>query len=219
MQFEATLTLEQTVAHLDPFCSLTGFDYKTTDFVSNSHFANAMEDSKEPTSLLQKESESSEDDLKKDVTTQTHNTDRYEFDMEKYPVREVEVLLPGCRDMVAFNPVVSLIGVSVLWGLSIWCMGKKSIHNSAYLKENEPENLTLLPCFAVCLRTQQLILKAPTSCSRNGAATLRSTSRGYSLGPALSSSSSFSLWPTSGGISSSGPRTNHLNLILAPTLP
>lgn len=70
--------------------------------------------------------ESSEDDLKKDMAAKTtgHDSDRYEFDMEKYPVREYEVLLPGFQDMVAFNPVVSLIGVTVLWGLSIWCMGK-----------------------------------------------------------------------------------------------
>ena len=74
---------------------------------------------------------SSEDDLKKDLTEKTKITQQSssaadrDFDIEKYPVRELEVLLPGFQEMVAFNPVVSLIGVTVLWGLSIWCMGKR----------------------------------------------------------------------------------------------
>lgn len=67
-------------------------------------------------------SEASEDDLKKDVLTKKHNDEDREFDLEKFPVRELEVQFPFFKDVVAFNPFVSLIGVVVLWGLSIWCM-------------------------------------------------------------------------------------------------
>lgn len=75
--------------------------------------------------------DSSEDDLKKDANNNnlkdgvvnTSNEDR-DFDMEKFPVRELEVQFPCFKDVIAFNPLVSLIGVVVLWGLSIWCMGK-----------------------------------------------------------------------------------------------
>jgi len=62
---------------------------------------------------------SDDDDLKKEF-----DEDRYEFDIDKFPVREMEFRLPGFKDMVAFNPLVSLIGVVFLWGVSIWCMGE-----------------------------------------------------------------------------------------------
>jgi hypothetical protein len=47
-----------------------------------------------------------------------------DFDLDKYPVREWSITLPRLNEPIAFNPVVCFIGVSILWGLAIWCMGK-----------------------------------------------------------------------------------------------
>jgi hypothetical protein len=41
---------------------------------------------------------------------------------EKFPVREWHFTVPGLTDDISFNPLVSGIGVSVLWGLAIWSM-------------------------------------------------------------------------------------------------
>jgi hypothetical protein len=41
---------------------------------------------------------------------------------EKFPVREWTFSVPGLQDHVSFNPLVSGIGISVLWGLAIWSM-------------------------------------------------------------------------------------------------
>jgi hypothetical protein len=46
-----------------------------------------------------------------------------DFDLDKYPVREWSFTLPYLNEPIAFNPVVCFIGVSMLWGLAIWCMG------------------------------------------------------------------------------------------------
>ena len=48
-----------------------------------------------------------------------------EFDLDAFPVREWSIQLPFLADPIAFNPVVSLIGVGFLWGIAIWCMGKQ----------------------------------------------------------------------------------------------
>ena len=64
-------------------------------------------------------SDETSDDLKKMEPT---NVDVSEYDTEKYPLREFEIKFCGMADKIAFNPVVSLIGIVVLWGLSIWCM-------------------------------------------------------------------------------------------------
>jgi hypothetical protein len=47
-----------------------------------------------------------------------------DFDLDKYPVREWSITLPSLSEPIAFNPAVCFIGVSVLWGLAIWCMSK-----------------------------------------------------------------------------------------------
>ena len=47
-----------------------------------------------------------------------------EFDLDKYPVREWKIQLPWLNEPIAFNPLVSGVGVTILWGLAIWCMGK-----------------------------------------------------------------------------------------------
>jgi hypothetical protein len=46
-----------------------------------------------------------------------------DFDLDKYPVREWSFTLPWLTEPIAFNPVVCFIGISMLWGLAIWCMG------------------------------------------------------------------------------------------------
>mmetsp|Transcript_21987 Transcript_21987/g.41665 ORF Transcript_21987/g.41665 Transcript_21987/m.41665 type:complete len:827 (+) Transcript_21987:185-2665(+) len=68
------------------------------------------------------EETSSDEDVNKAAVDKVPDDDEYSFDMEKYPVRELEVRFTGFKDPVSFNPVVSLIGVVCLWGLSIWCM-------------------------------------------------------------------------------------------------
>ena len=43
---------------------------------------------------------------------------------ENVPLREWKFHTLMSDRKVAFNPLVSMIGVAVLWGLSIWCMSK-----------------------------------------------------------------------------------------------
>jgi len=59
-----------------------------------------------------------------ETTTMDYVDEDRDFDIEKYPVREWEFRITGFKDNVAFNPLVSLIGVTLLWGLAIWSMGK-----------------------------------------------------------------------------------------------
>jgi hypothetical protein len=66
-------------------------------------------------------SDESSDDLKKPMKEE-HSDDEDEYDMEKFPVREFAIKLYGMNEKIAFNPVVSLIGIVILWGVSIWCM-------------------------------------------------------------------------------------------------
>jgi hypothetical protein len=67
------------------------------------------------------------DNLNKETMRTSDSDGDREFDVDKYPVREWEFVIPGFRDPVAINPVVSAIGVIVLWGLAIWCMGKSTL--------------------------------------------------------------------------------------------
>jgi hypothetical protein len=54
-----------------------------------------------------------------------HKADEVEdFDLDKYPVREWKIRLPWLSEDIAFNPLVCLLGISMLWGLAIWCMCK-----------------------------------------------------------------------------------------------
>ena len=54
-----------------------------------------------------------------------HKEKEEDFDLESFPVREWSIQIPFLAEPIAFNPVVSLIGVGFLWGIAIWCMGKK----------------------------------------------------------------------------------------------
>jgi hypothetical protein len=65
-------------------------------------------------------SDETSEDLKKPMKKEP--TDIDEYDMEKYPVREFQIQFCGMSDKISFNPVVSLIGIVILWGVSIWCM-------------------------------------------------------------------------------------------------
>lgn len=58
--------------------------------------------------------------------SKSHDLENIEedFDLEKYPVKEWSFTLPGFKEPIAFNPITSLIGIGLLWGLAIWCMGK-----------------------------------------------------------------------------------------------
>jgi hypothetical protein len=47
-----------------------------------------------------------------------------DYSLSKYPVREWKFTLPGMKDDVALNPVVTLVGVGVLWGIVCWYSGK-----------------------------------------------------------------------------------------------
>lgn len=62
---------------------------------------------------------------KKYKPAEQHKADEVEdFDLDKYPVREFSFTLPGLTEPIAFNPLVCFIGVSMLWGIAIWCMCK-----------------------------------------------------------------------------------------------
>jgi hypothetical protein len=42
------------------------------------------------------------------------------YSLEKYPIREFKFTLPGFHNPVAFNPVVTLIGITSIWGIVTW---------------------------------------------------------------------------------------------------
>ena len=50
--------------------------------------------------------------------------EKEDFDLEKFPVRQVEFIPAGFKEAIAFNPVVSGIAIAFLWGLAIWSLGK-----------------------------------------------------------------------------------------------
>ena len=62
----------------------------------------------------------SEEDLKKLKQTQVVDHDDDMVDM--LPLREWRLTLPFLDEPISFNPLVSAIGVVLLWGLSIWSM-------------------------------------------------------------------------------------------------
>lgn len=60
-------------------------------------------------------------DVKEDIKD---SYDDHDFDLDKFPVREFTFQPGFLSEPICFNPVVSAIGVSILWGLAIWCMSK-----------------------------------------------------------------------------------------------
>ena len=84
---------------------------------------------KSPDPTKNQEEESSEDDdasdLKKknnkDAAAVVENQEE-EDPGASLPLREFKVVLPGLKEPICFNPLVSGIGVLFLWGLSIWSM-------------------------------------------------------------------------------------------------
>ena len=84
---------------------------------------NTANKTKELATLAAGDDESSEEDLKASDTTKgaTQEGDEQEpgFGL---PLREFTMTLPGMKEPVSFNPLVSLIGVVFLWGLSLWSM-------------------------------------------------------------------------------------------------
>lgn len=61
------------------------------------------------------------DDLKKptDTNSSSGNT---AIDTSDLPMREFKFKIPGLKGELLFNPVVSLIGLVPLWGLTAFCM-------------------------------------------------------------------------------------------------
>jgi hypothetical protein len=45
------------------------------------------------------------------------------YSILKYPVREWKVALPGSQEQITFNPIVTLIGMVVLWATTGWISG------------------------------------------------------------------------------------------------
>lgn len=143
------------------------------------------------------EKDSSSEDLpagkKGEVSDEKADDGDYEFDTSKYPVREFVATLPGFKDAVAFNPLVSLIGVCVLWGLSIWCMGKYRIFDFLNLMvRSDP----LIEIFLQPNPKNLAIFSSP------GEAMSLFTSRGSSLALVLFSRFSCFLWHSSTDTSS-----------------
>jgi hypothetical protein len=45
------------------------------------------------------------------------------FDLEKYPIRELQFRIPGLVDPIVINPMVTLVAVALLWGVVIYTIG------------------------------------------------------------------------------------------------
>jgi hypothetical protein len=45
------------------------------------------------------------------------------YSILKYPVREWKFKIPGTSQPIALNPVVTLIGVLLIWGIVVWSTG------------------------------------------------------------------------------------------------
>jgi BCCT, betaine/carnitine/choline family transporter len=71
------------------------------------------------------------------------------FSLAKYPVREFKFTIPGMSDELALNPVVTLIGVVVLWSVVLWCTGKFFFkrHLLVSHKDCHQQQLTFLSLF------------------------------------------------------------------------
>jgi hypothetical protein len=66
-----------------------------------------------------------------DNTKDHHHHHQYEdaqyldqnMDLQKYPVKELKIYIYGLQDPIVFNPFVTFIGVTLLWGVVIWTLG------------------------------------------------------------------------------------------------
>jgi len=47
-----------------------------------------------------------------------------DFDLERFPVREFTYQAPFFKEIIAFNPVVSILGAAILWGVAVWSIGQ-----------------------------------------------------------------------------------------------
>jgi hypothetical protein len=67
-----------------------------------------------------------------DDSNPIHGTDvcTDECDFDKYPIREFQFYIPGLEDPIVFNPMVTLIGVGLLWGVVVYTMGKFTVCNA-----------------------------------------------------------------------------------------
>lgn len=65
------------------------------------------------------------------------------YSLSKYPVREWKFTLPGMKDDIALNPVVSLIGVSVLWGIVCCYSGKLPLEENLIFHVSRTHRLSL----------------------------------------------------------------------------
>ena len=68
--------------------------------------------------------DSSEDSFPLKKEHKNYEDEKEVFDLEKFPVRQVEFIPRGFSEAVAFNPVVSGMAIAFLWGLAIWSIGK-----------------------------------------------------------------------------------------------
>jgi hypothetical protein len=66
------------------------------------------------------------------------------YSLSKYPVRECKFTLPGMKDDIAINPVVSLIGVGVLWGIVCWYSGKVPLELNLVPHKCQPRSFNTL---------------------------------------------------------------------------
>ena len=89
--------------------------------------ASSMSDTKK----IDNDSSSEENDLiKKEkadgaVITESGNME-WEGDHDEFPMRTFKIDNADGKAVFLLNPVVSFIGMAVLWGISIWCMADPS---------------------------------------------------------------------------------------------
>ena len=74
------------------------------------------------------DSSSEEADLKKETpakVTESGNME-WEGDHDEFPMRTFKIDNAEGKAVFLLNPVVSFIGMAILWGVSIWCMADPS---------------------------------------------------------------------------------------------
>ena len=89
---------------------------EATDAAVKSPTTGTAEDVTFTKNLEESSEDASDDDLKKGVHEEEEDPGAH------LPLREFKVQLPGMKEPICFNPLVSGIGVVFLWGLSIWSM-------------------------------------------------------------------------------------------------
>jgi hypothetical protein len=121
--------MEDSIAHLDDL-----FLVRSSAAVTTNNNSDDAPDRQTPPSYLKQQHRSccSAARTEMDDSNPIHGTDACtdECDFDKYPIREFQFYIPGLDDPIVFNPMVTLIGVGLLWGVVVYTMGKFTVCNA-----------------------------------------------------------------------------------------